>query len=147
MTGRDLATRFYRAFRGLDHETMAGCYTSDARFTDPVFDLVGPEIGTMWRALCSGSTDLEIGFDVIDGSDQSALVDWEARYTFPPTGRPVHNRIQTRMALENGLISRQLDQFDFYRWTRQAFGMSGALLGWTPPFKTRVRRGAVRAIK
>lgn len=146
MSGLVLATRFYQAFRDLDHETMAGCYADDARFTDPVFDLIGPEIGRMWRALCSGSTDLDIEFDVIDAGDQGALVDWEARYTFPPTGRPVHNRIQSRMTVENGLISRQLDQFDFYRWNRQAFGITGALLGWAPPFKTRVRRGALRAI-
>jgi hypothetical protein len=100
----------------------------------------------MWRVLCTGSTDLELTFEIIDGGDLSALVDWEARYTFPPTGRRVHNRIQSRITIEEGLIQLHVDQFDFYRWNRQAFGLVGTALGWAPPFQARVRRGAVRAI-
>lgn len=147
MTGTDMATRFYQAFQALDHETMAACYSGTARFTDPVFDLSGSDIGKMWRALCTGSTDLDLTFEIIDGGDESALIDWEAHYTFPPTGRLVHNRIQSRITLEKGLIKLHVDQFDFYRWNRQAFGMAGSALGWAPAFKERVRRGALRAIK
>ncbi len=33
----ELIHRFYTAFGGRDHETMAGCYHDDAVFGDPVF--------------------------------------------------------------------------------------------------------------
>lgn len=147
MTGGEMANRFYRAFQALDHEAMAACYSPDARFTDPVFDLSGPDIAKMWRALCTGSADLALTFEVIDGGDLSALIDWEARYTFPPTGRLVHNRIQSRMTMAAGLIQLHVDQFDFYRWNRQAFGITGSVLGWARPFKARVRRGALRVVR
>ena len=142
----DTPTRFYQAFSRLDHATMATCYSPGARFVDPVFDVSGDDIGAMWKSLCEAATDLEITFDVVDFNDSAALVDWEAVYTFPPTGRTVHNRIQARMSIIEGLIVEHTDVFDFYKWARQAFGPAGVLIGWAPPFKKRVRERAVGGI-
>ena len=30
------------------------------------------------------------------------------------------------------------DSFDFYKWARQAFGLTGLLIGWTTYFKAKV---------
>jgi hypothetical protein len=42
---------------------------------------------------------------------------------------------------------RQTDVFDLYAWTRQALGLKGLLLGWTPPVQHAVRAQASRALE
>jgi hypothetical protein len=44
----------------------------------------------------------------------------------------VHNVIDARFTFVAGRITRHVDSFDFWRWSRQALGPAGALLGWTP---------------
>jgi hypothetical protein len=67
----------------------------------------------------------------------------DARYRFSATGRLVHNSIDARFAFDRlGLITRHNDSFDFWRWSRQALGMPGVVLGWTPLLRTGVRKKA-----
>jgi hypothetical protein len=139
--------RFYDAFVRLDGEAMQACYAADARFDDEAFSLRGaPEIGGMWRMLCSATRGnpaalahwrLEVS-DITAGSAH-----WEAHYLFGPRGRPVHNRIDARFEFDaQGLITRHRDRFDFAAWARQALGVPGLLLGWTPWLRNQVRAKA-----
>ena len=52
------------------------------------------------------------------------------------------NRVRSTFRFADGLIADQRDEFDLYRWTRQALGPVGMLLGWTPAVQGRVRRTA-----
>jgi len=36
--------------------------------------------------------------------------------------------------------------FDLYRWARQALGIKGLVLGWTPPVQRAIRRRAIRSL-
>ena len=74
------------------------------------------------------------------------LVDWEARYSYSATRRPVHNRIRASFYLEGGLIRDHRDRFDLYAWARQALGLPGVLLGWSTPFQQAIRSRARRAL-
>ena len=58
------------------------------------------------------------------------------------SGRPVVNDIQATFRFESGLIADHQDDFNFYRWSRQALGPVGLLLGWTPLVRSKVRRMA-----
>lgn len=138
-----LLERFYQAFQKRDHATMAACYRPDAVFGDPVFPrLVGPEIGAMWRMLCTRGEDLVLTFDGIEADDAKGSARWEAVYTFRATGRKVTNRIESRFVFRDGAIERQDDAFDFFRWARMALGAPGYLLGWTGWLRRKVRRQA-----
>lgn len=140
--------RFYDAFARRDHRAMAASYTPTALFSDPVFPhLVGPRIGAMWRMLCERATDLRIEHGPVRVDGGRAEVEWQAWYTFSATGRSVHNRVAARFELEGGLIRRHIDDFDFYRWARQALGLKGVVLGWTPLVRTAVRRRAARSLE
>ena len=66
---------------------------------------------------------------------------WIAHYTFR-TGRKVVNDIQAAFRFENGLIAEHDDSFDFYKWSRQALGPPGLLLGWTPLLRAKVQKEA-----
>ncbi len=50
--------------------------------------------------------------------------------------------VQARFHFEGGLIADHHDDFDFYRWSRQALGPTGLLLGWSPIVRSKVRRMA-----
>ena len=71
---------------------------------------------------------------------------WEARYTFTATGRHVTNVIQATFEFAGGKIRRHVDRFDLYAWARQALGLKGLLLGWSPPVQGAIRAQAARGL-
>ena len=142
-----LIRAFYAAFQRRDHEAMAACYTRDAQFRDPVFlDLTGWRIAAMWHMLCERATDLDVSVANVTAQAESGSAHWEARYTFTTTGRPVHNVIEASFGFAGGKIQRHIDTFDLYAWARQALGLKGLLLGWTPPVQRAIRAQAARSL-
>ena len=128
---------------------MAACYSLDASFDDEVFSLRGrTHIGGMWTMLCaaikkSGRTDWKL--EVRDITERSAH--WEPTYRFSQTGRVVHNVIDAEFEFDSqGLIKRHRDRFDFWRWSRQAFGPMGVALGWSGWLRAKVQRAANRGL-
>jgi ketosteroid isomerase-like protein len=139
--------RFYRAFAAKDAAAMAACYHPQATFEDPAFGpLDHDQACAMWAMLLGRATDLDITHRVLQESATSAEAHWEACYTFIRTGRPVLNRIHATFTLEDGLIRTHRDWFNFWAWARQAFGVTGLLLGWTPWFQEKVRGEALRGL-
>ena len=141
-----LIERFYAAFARHDWEAMAACYHSDVHFTDEVFDLHGADAGAMWRMLCTSGRELRVKAGDISADDRQGQAHWDARYVFSATGRPVLNRIDARFEFREGLIVRHVDRFDFWRWSRQALGVRGRLLGWTPLLRRKVRAQAAASL-
>jgi ketosteroid isomerase-like protein len=138
-----LIERFYSAFARKDGETMAACYGPDARFSDPAFgELSGEQAAAMWRMFCDGEGRLEVAFSDVEASGDRGSASWSADYDFPTTGRPVHNEIEASFRFHDGLIAEHDDRFDFWRWSRQALGPIGLLLGWSPIVRGQVRSQA-----
>lgn len=144
----DLIARFYEAFNRLDAESMAACYTDDVLFSDPVFGpLRGRQAGDMWRMLTSRAKDFSVVFDNVRADERTGAAHWVARYLFTQTGRTVINDIQARFVFRDGKICEHHDSFDLWRWSRQALGAKGALLGWTPMVQNAVRAQAHKGLK
>lgn len=142
-----LIETFYRAFQRRDAEAMAACYAPDVRFSDPAFGpLTGAEAGDMWRMLCSRAKDLDVRFSDVAADDTRGSAHWDADYLFSQTGRTVHNRIDATFEFRNGLIAVHNDVFDLWRWSRQALGLPGMLLGWSPIVRNKVRSQALRGL-
>ena len=141
---RTLIRRFYEAFDQRDGKAMAGCYAPDARFEDPVFgQLTGEQAGAMWQMFTSRpESDLHVELPDHDADEASGTAHWIARYTFARTGRPVVNDIRARFRFANGRVVEHVDAFSFWIWSRQAFGVLGALVGWTPILRLMLRRRA-----
>jgi len=138
-----LIERFYVAFDERDGAAMAACYAPDATFSDPVFPrLRGAEPGAMWRMLTGQSKDLRIELLEHEADADRGSAHWRAHYTFTQTGRSVVNDVHASFRFADGLIAEHEDRFDFHRWARQALGLPGLLLGWTPLLRSAVRRGA-----
>jgi len=142
----ELLQRFYLAFSHRDHAAMAQCYHPDAHFTDEVFDLHGTRVPAMWRMLCTRGTDLRVEFGNLQADAARGSAHWEAWYSFSVTRRKVHNIIDAEFEFRDGLILRHVDRFDFYRWSRQALGLPGLLLGWTDKLRTKVKATAAKGL-
>ncbi|MES2959290.1 MAG: nuclear transport factor 2 family protein [Pseudomonadota bacterium] len=139
--------KLYAAFARLDAEAMSACYAQDAVFDDEAFSLKGrAQIAGMWTMLCDAvkAKGLDVWkIEYRDITDRSAH--WEATYRFSATGRMVHNIIDAEFEFDGaGLITRQRDRFDFWRWARQALGAPGLLLGWSPFLRAKVRAQAAK---
>jgi limonene-1,2-epoxide hydrolase len=142
-TNEEIIEKFYLAFAAKDVKTMQDNYGEEVVFNDAVFvDLNGDETKAMWGMLLSRSADLNVKFSKVAEQDGVVKASWEARYTFSGTGKKVVNRVEATFELIDGKIVSHTDDFDFYKWARQAFGFGGFLLGWTNVFKARVRQTA-----
>lgn len=127
---------------------MASLYHPEAQFRDEVFDLKsGAEAGAMWKMLVGRGGDLRIEFRDVVEDENGGSAHWDAWYTFSGTGRKVLNRIEARFEFKDGLIYRHTDRFNFWRWSGQALGMFGWLLGWTSVIKEKVRGNAMGRLR
>jgi ketosteroid isomerase-like protein len=144
----------YAAFARLDADGMAACYAPDAVFDDEVFSLRGHrDVAGMWRMLCenvqaNGRNAWRLEWSGVQADAQAGRAHWDAWYLFSATGRNVHNRIDAEFRFApDGRIAAHRDRFDFWRWSRQALGAPGVLLGWTPMLRGKVRQQAARNLR
>lgn len=144
----NLIHAFYQAFQRKDYETMKKCYHEDAVFNDEAFrGLNACETGKMWEMLIKSGKDLELEYSGVEADDKQGKAVWVARYTFSKARRKVVNRIEAAFEFQDGKIVRHTDRFDFYRWARQALGLTGLLLGWAGFFRNKVRAGAKERLR
>lgn len=131
---------FYNGLAARDGDAMVSCYHDDVVFEDPAFgELQAADACAMWRMLCSSGTDLTLEHDILDRTETTATTKWIAKYTFTTTGRPVTNVVTAKMRFADGKIIDHRDDFDFWKWSSQALGPPGKLLGWSPMLKSKVR--------
>ena len=143
----ELIHTFYQAFQRLDAEAMATCYSADVRFSDPVFvGLQGREAGDMWRMLCTRAADFSLTYGEVAADDRRGSAQWVATYTFSQTGRTVSHAIRAEFVSGAGRIVEHRDHFDLWRWSRQALGLKGWLLGWLPAVQGAIRAQARRGL-
>ncbi|MCW2883347.1 MAG: snoaL-like domain protein [Streptosporangiaceae bacterium] len=145
-TTRVIAT-FYEAFGRGDPDTMAKCYHPDVVFSDPIFpELRGVQVMEMWRMLLERSAGIEVVASGLDGDDRCGQAHCAVRYTSRRTGRAMDNEIDAGFRFADGMIIEHKDHFDFWHWSRQALGMPGLLLGWTPSLQRKVQTAAVAGL-
>jgi ketosteroid isomerase-like protein len=137
----ELIHKFYTAFKKLDAATMNSCYSDDIVFNDPGFGLLeAAQVKAMWQMLCSRAKDFNLTYgNIIHLDEEYSTCDWEATYTFSKTGRKVVNKIRANMRFANGKIIEHGDAFSLHRWSAQALGFSGWLLGWNRFFQQKIQ--------
>ena len=147
MTNRDqLINNFYSSFQKLDSAGMTACYSDDIVFFDPAFGLLkGAEAKAMWEMLCKNARDFSLTYGNIQHLDEEySTCDWVATYTFSKTGRKIVNRIKANMRFAEGKIIEHSDAFSLHKWSSQALGFSGWLLGWNSFFQRKIKNQAKR---
>lgn len=144
----EVIERFYTAFQQRDAESMAACYTDDVVFSDPVFgELRGDEARDMWRMLVARAQNFSLTYGGVEADERNGRAHWVARYLFSQTGREVVNRIEARFVFRDGRIAEHRDHFDLWWWSRQALGIKGGLLGWSPMMQRAIRAQAKKGLE
>ncbi|MEO5683165.1 MAG: nuclear transport factor 2 family protein [Chitinophagaceae bacterium] len=146
---QQIIQRFYTAFQQMDYKTMQDCYSEEPVFSDPAFGLLqGREVKAMWEMLCKNATNFSLSFSNIRLLDEEyATCDWIATYTFSKTGRNVINIVKAHMRIQDGKITEHTDKFDMWKWSRQALGMPGLLLGWSNFIQGKVNKNARKSLE
>jgi hypothetical protein len=72
---------------------------------------------------------------------------WIAMYTFSKTGRQVINDVRAHFKFYDGKIVEHMDDFDLWKWSRQALGTPGLLFGWTPFLQQKIRKNAKASLR
>ena len=140
----ELVSKFYTAFQQLDYSRMNSCYSDDIVFSDPVFGLLrNGEAKNMWEMLCKNAKDFSVQFDNIHTDDgEYYTCNWTATYTFSKTGRRVVNHVKAFMLIKDGKIIEHSDGFSLHKWSAQALGFSGWLLGWNRFYQQKIKNKA-----
>jgi len=141
MENKKTIEKFYKAFANGDAKTMLECYHTDVVFEDPAFGrLEGLRAHKMWEMLLSQKkADTSIIFSDVEASVDSGRAQWIAKYQYGDKKRKVTNTVSARFKFKEGKIIEHIDTFDLWRWTQQALGASGYLLGWTSFMKKKIQ--------
>ena len=146
MTNQELIEHFYSSFAKADVAGMLSCYDDAIEFEDPAFGkLKGEHAKNMWRMLVKPGLELTFKDVWVDGDKGGAH--WDARYTFSKTGRKVLNKIDAQFEFKNGKIIRHKDHFNMWRWSGQALGLPGMLMGWSSLLRNKVRTQALEQLR
>jgi len=137
MTNKEIITKFYNAFSNHNAGIMADFYDDNIQFEDPAFGILkGNKAKNMWKMLIEISKgNLKITVDNIKSDENFGSADWKAEYIFSQTKRKVVNNVHAEFQFENGKIIKHKDSFDFYKWSCQALGIIGCLVGKSKVFK------------
>jgi len=152
MNHTQIIEEFYKAFAAGDPEAMVNCYHPNIQFQDPAFGLLqGEDAKNMWRMLIERSKgEIKIKYSNLQVNEKTGTAQWEADYVFRQTGRPVNNKISAHFEFSDGKIIKHSDEFNLWRWSRQALGVKGILLGWSGFMRRKIQeqtRGLLESYK
>jgi ketosteroid isomerase-like protein len=148
-TNEQVIHKFYTAFANADALKMGECYHTDIQFEDPAFGkLNGNDARQMWKMLVEKSKgNIKIEFSDIKADEYSGFAKWTATYNFSKTNRKVVNEIQAAFKFKDGLIISHTDNFDIWKWAKQALGVKGFLLGWSGFMQKQIQKQALASLK
>ena len=146
---QQLIEEFYAGFAAHNPKTMASWYHEDIVFEDPAFGILkGQDVADMWEMLIEKSNgNLQVEFSDVKADAEMGSAKWIAIYNFSKTNRNVVNAVNAQFEFKDGLIIRHTDYFNIWKWTQQALGLSGLLLGWTGFLQNKIRQQAIHSLR
>ena len=136
-----LIKEFYTAFSKGNYKGMIYCYHEDIIFKDPAFgELHGDRAKTMWNMLLSNKTAApEVSFSNVKVINETGSANWTAVYFYGPKKRKVINHVKANFLFKDGKIIKHTDNFNVWKWSSQALGPIGYLMGWSPFIKKKIK--------
>lgn len=149
MINKEIIEQFYTAFSEGNANKMTACYHKDIIFQDPVFGVLEGDMAIqMWMMLLSQKkNDTKVSFSNIEASSINGKAQWTAEYYYGDKKRKVINKVSANFKFKDGKIIEHTDDFDLWKWTRQAMGLVGTLLGWTPFMKNKIQKTTNQRLK
>lgn len=142
MNNEELIEKFYTSFSKADAKGMTECYHENIVFQDDAFGtLKGERACKMWEMLLSGGPGKsKISFNNVEATNESGSANWRAEYHYGEKQRKVINNIHANFKFKDGKIIEHIDTFNLWKWTKQALGPAGYLLGWTSFMRKKIQK-------
>jgi ketosteroid isomerase-like protein len=139
MSNYQLLQTFYIALANRDVKTMLSCYHENVIYHDVGFGLQkGKDAKKVWLYLMrKGDENVVITFSNIVANETNGEANWIAKYTF--NNRKIENHISVTFQFKDGKIIYHKDDYSLFKWSQQAFGLVGYLVGWSPIFHWFIR--------
>jgi hypothetical protein len=99
----------------------------------------------MLFARSNGTIKIKL-FEVKSDANYGSVL-WIATYNFSKNNRVVVNRVSADFYFQDGLIIRHTDDFDIWKWSKQALGLTGFLFGWTGFMQKEIHRKALTLLR
>lgn len=147
MKNKELIANFYESFGKLDAQGMIDYYHDQIEFEDPIFGkLNSKKVRSMWRLLLSKDSDMKVSYCDVKTQGNLGYAKWKATYFYGSKKRKITNECKASFEFKDGKIIRHTDTYSLWRWSHQAFGFVGLLLGWTSFFKNKITNKAQKAL-
>lgn len=142
MNNNELIEKFYTSFSNGNAKGMIECYHENITFKDPAFgELKGEKAKKMWEMLLSKkNSTTQISFDNVETTKETGSANWTAKYVYGEKNRKVINIITANFKFKEGKIIEHIDTFNLWKWSQQALGLSGYILGWSPFMKNKIQK-------
>lgn len=130
---------FFTAFAKKDLNTMLDCYHKNVIYDDVGFgQQKGEKAKAVWRFLIQNvGENAVISFSDIQTFNNTGYANWTTTYPFGK--RIITNNIKATFHFKDGKIIFHKDEYSLWKWSQQAFGIIGYLIGWSPIFRWLIR--------
>ncbi|MGB5988742.1 MAG: nuclear transport factor 2 family protein [Marinifilaceae bacterium] len=144
MNNNEVIKKFYTSFSDSNIKGMIECYHKEIVFIDPVFGkLKGERVIKMWEMLLAKKNKgNKISFSNIMASSEKGEANWVAEYIYGEDKRKIVNKISANFKFKEGKIIEHTDYFNLWKWTKQAMGPAGYLLGWSYFMRKQIQEKA-----
>lgn len=142
MDNKEIINKFYTSFSNGNVKGMLECYHKDIVFQDAVFGkLEGERAFKMWEMLLSKKKqNTIITFNNVEATAEKGKANWVVKYEYGAKKRKVINKVQANFKFKDSKIIEHLDDFNLWKWTQQAIGPAGYLMGWTTYMKNKIQK-------
>lgn len=125
---------------------MRELYSEYATYSDPIFNLKGKEVPSLWYMMCTLDNDLSVTYKILEESGELVHTEWTISYILEVTGKRVKLNEKGFFRIIDGKIVEHRDEYDLWSWSSQGLGFIGKYLGWSGWFQNRVRKQAKRTV-
>jgi hypothetical protein len=149
ITSEKIISKLYTAMANGETLTIEECYAPSVKFYDPVFGVLkGNDVSLMWKMLLqSARGKIKMNYTIIKSTEYVGSTRLTIVYNFGKNNRKIENIIHSEFHFKDGLIIKQNDDFDIWKWSKQAFGLSGVLFGWTGYMQKKINEKALLSLK
>jgi hypothetical protein len=138
--------RFFSAYANADPVAMSACLHPQISYSDPLFpDLRGVRVGLRWHWQLRHATEFKLQKQIMFMDERKAQLKLDVAYLWH--GRAVHHEVLSTLTIWDDLIVRQIDEYPYWPYAKQAYGVAGHLLGGLGWAQSVVQRRAAAAVE
>ena len=142
----DKVKDFFKALNQGDYKSANELYHPNAIYEDEIFSFKGFEIHALWYTATRPGMDMSADCISIEEVGDKVICIWKMSYTIDSINRKIELQEKATFFFDGDKVIKHIDEYDFWSWCIQAFGLPGRLFGWSKWLRNRVRFQAKKSV-